>query len=245
VSGGTLVISKAVNNYPYYKKQLLDLGFKDVTFTDLERDALYFLIRDLNPSLIIIGARYYECCTPYVMGELKKRFPKIKMVALSLSKYPLDLAMYFILNGFNSYITLFDGTEQFFKGLEEVSKGRDYVSPSVLERIHLRPDKPDPAGKITTRKKEIIRLICCGFRDTDIAEILAISKSTVENRKTEIYTSLNVRNAIELVRAALLLEIVKIEEIGFYPKDFVVNPKPEQKVIPAASKPQTTSRRKL
>jgi len=244
MSGGTLVISRAVHNYQYYKKRLEDMGFKDVTFTALERDALYFYIRDLQPNLIIIGARFFQCSTPYVMGELKKRFPKIKMVALSLSEYPLDLAMYFILNGVNSYISLIDGMEQFIKGLEEVSKGKDYISPAVLERIHLRKDYPDPARNITDRHKEIIRLICCGYRDIDIAETLAISKSTVENHKTDIYTSLNVRNAIELVRAALTLGIVKIEEIYFYPKDFSTNPIPEKKLATVASKSNKANRRK-
>jgi len=244
MSGGTLVISRAINNHPYYKKRLEALGFKDITFTALERDALYFFIRDMKPNFIIIGARFFQCSTPYVMGELKKRFPEIKMVALSLSEYPLDLAMYFVINGVNSYITLLDGMEQFYKGLEDISRGKDYVSPAVMERIHLRKDYPDPARNITDRHKEIIRLLCCGYRDIDIAETLAISKSTVENHKTDIYTSLNVRNVIELIRAALTLGIVKIEEIYFYPKDFSVNPLPEKKSVSAASKPYKANRRK-
>jgi hypothetical protein len=55
---------------------------------------------------------------------------------------------------------------------------------------------------------------------------MAISRSTVDNRKTEIYTSLNVRNTLELLRASLTLKLVKFEEIFFYPKGFTVNPQP-------------------
>jgi hypothetical protein len=65
----------------------------------------------------------------------------------------------------------------------------------------------------------------------DIAEIMSIAKSTVENHKTEIYTTLNVRNAMELIRTALTLEIVKLEELYFYPKDYSLNPQPEKKLL--------------
>jgi len=229
MAGGTLMVSRAVCNFEYYKNRLLEFGYHDVTVTALERDALFFLIRDLKPSLILMSARFYHCCTPFMMGELHKKFPKIKMAALCLGEYPPDIAMYFILNGIKSYFTSFEGVDQFRKGLKEILKGRDFISPAVMERINMRLEYPEPAGKITGRHLEIIRLVCCGFRDMDIAELMAIAKSTVENYKTEIYTTLNVRNAIELIRAALTLKIMQLEELYFYPRDFTLNPKPDKK----------------
>jgi len=231
MAGGTLIISREVNNHAFFKKRFEALGFSNVTLTALEKDALYFLIRDLKPELVMIGAKFYQCCTPFLMGELRKTFPEINMAALCLGEYPPDIAMYFVLNGINSYVNSFDGFEEFYRGLSEIANGRDYVSPAVVERIRLRREYPDPAGKITKRHREIIRLVCCGFRDMDIAEIMAIAKSTVENHKNDIYKSLNVHNAVELIRAALTLEIVKLEEIYFYPKSLTVQPRPDKKII--------------
>jgi DNA-binding NarL/FixJ family response regulator len=231
MGGGTLIISREVNNHAFFKKRFIELGFKDVTLTALERDALYFHIRELKPELVIIGARYYQCCTPFLMGELRKNFPDINMAAVCLGEYPPDIAMYFILNGINSYVNSFEGFEEFYNGLGEIANGRDYVSPAVVERIRLRREYPEPAGKITKRHKEIIRLVCCGFKDLDIAEIMAIARSTVENHKNEIYKSLNVHNAVELIRTALTLEIVKLEEIYFYPKSLTVQPRPDKKLL--------------
>jgi DNA-binding NarL/FixJ family response regulator len=227
---GTLMISRAVKNHAHYKKRLEALGFCNVTVTALEKDALYSLIREIKPELILMSARFYHCCTPFLMGELHKSFPKIKMAAVCLGEYPADIAMYFILNGINSYITSFDGIDQFYKGLDEVAKGREYISPAVEERINMRREKPDPVGKITERHKQVVRLICCGFKDSEIADVLAVSRNTVVNHKTGIFTTLNVRNPIELVRAALTLEIVRLEEIYFYPKEYTLNPLPEKKI---------------
>jgi hypothetical protein len=39
--------------------------------------------------------------------------------------------MYFILNGVNAYVTSFEGVDEWYKGLEEVRKGREYISPVV------------------------------------------------------------------------------------------------------------------
>jgi DNA-binding NarL/FixJ family response regulator len=231
MAGGTLMISRAVKNHSHYKKRLEALGFRNATVTALEKDALYSLIRELKPEQILMSARFYHCCTPFLMGELRKKFPKIKMTAVCLGEYPDDIAMYFILNGINSYVTSFDGVEQFYEGLDEIAKGRSYVSPGVLERIKLRKEEyPDPAGRITERHIQVIRLICCGFKDIEIADVLALSRNTIVNHKTDIFTTLNVRSPVELVRAALTLEILRLEELYFYPKDYTVNPLPDAKI---------------
>jgi len=230
MSGGTLVVSREVNNHSYYKKRLEKLGFPSVTPTALEKDALDSLIRNLKPRHLIMGARFFQCCTPFLMGRLKQEFPKINMTAVSIGEYPPDIAMYFILNGVASYVSTSDGIEDLSGHLAEIGTGKVYISPSVLERISKRLEKPDPAGNITERHIQVVRLICCGFRDREIAETLAISRNTVANHKTDIFTSLNVRSPIELVRAALTLEIIRLEEMYFYPRDLTLNPKPGKKM---------------
>ena len=222
--------TKEVNNHKYYKKRLEAAGFPNVTPTELENDALYFLICDLEPCFLVMDARFYQCCTPFRMGELRQKFPKMTMVAVSIGEYPVELGMSFIVNGINSYISTADGIEQCFKWLLEISKGRDIVSPAVQKRIDSREEKPEPAGKITSKLKQMILLICSGFQETDITDTMAITRKTVYNHKTEIYRSLKVRNCLELLRAALTLGIVKFEEIFFYPRNYTVNPRPAKKI---------------
>ena len=236
MKGGTLMISRAVKNHSYYKGRLEALGFSNVTLTALEKDGLNSLIRDLEPELIMMGARFYECSTPYMMGELKKQFPKIKMAALSIGEYPPDLAMYFILNGAKAYATTFDGLDEWYKGLEAVRRGREYISPAVQERINMRREYPEPAGSITGRQREIILLMCNGFKDVEIAHTLYITRRTVTTHKTEIFRSLNVRSPNELIRTALHHGIVKLEGLSFYPNDFILTPLPEKKILKRGKK---------
>ena len=225
------MVSRDIKNQSHIKKRLETLGFRDAAVTALEKDALNSLIRNTKPNLVMMGARFYQGCTPFLMKELKQNFPKIKMAALCIGEYPADLAMYFILNGINSYVTTFDGMDHWYKGLDEISKGREWVSPEVIAQIDSRKEYPMPAGNITERHMEVIRLICCGYRDMDIADVLHISRKTVDNHKTEIFTTLNVRNTNELMRTALYLGIVSLDEIHFFPKDFTLNPKPDKSLL--------------
>ena len=231
MKGGTLMVSREVKNHDYYKAELEKMGFTNVTVTALEKDALESLIREMKPTLLMMGARFYQSCTPFLMGELKRTFPKIKMAALVVGEYPAELAMYFILNGISSYVTSFVGIDLWYKGLDELSKGREFVSPDVLERIDLRRDYPMPAGKLTQRHKEVIRLICNGWKDSEIADTLRISRCTVARHKSDILTTLNARSVLELVHIALKLGIIALEELCFHHRDFILNPLPEEKIL--------------
>jgi len=93
------------------------------------------------------------------MSGLKHEFPKIEMTAVSIGEYPADLAMYFILNGTKSYLSTFDGIEDFFIRLADISNGGEFISPAVQERIEMRREYPMPAGKITERHKQIIAYV--------------------------------------------------------------------------------------
>ena len=230
MTGGTLAVTRDINNHSLYKRRLETLGFQNVTFTDDERDALDFKIRELQPKLLLMDAEFYECCTPYMMGLIKKMFPKITMAAVCIGHYPEEYAMNFIFNGIKSYATSYDGFDVLYKALEEISKGREYISPAVQERIEMREVAPAPAANITERLMQMIRLCCCGFTDIEVGETMNISKGTVENYKTRIFTALNIRNCIELIRAALTLGIIRLEHLYFYPRKLVVNPQPGKQV---------------
>ena len=228
MTGGTLAVSRAVNLYDHFKKKLEEVGFKDVTVTGNDKDGLNMLIREMNPRIVLIEAKFYECCTPYMITDLHKIFPKLNIAAVSMSDFPDDLAMYFIINGARSYVSLWDGVEQFYKGLNLICHGNVFVSPNVMNRIELRNMYPDPSGTLTKRQLEVLRLVANGFTGEEISDTLHISERVVENSKSEIYTALNVRNAVEAVRVSESMGIIKKEELNFFGRNYVLKPLPKK-----------------
>ena len=227
--GGTLIVSRQVKLFPHLKKEFESLGFKDVHLTCNDNDGLIFVIQEIRPEMILICSSFYHSCTPFMMKELLKILPGLNITAVNFYDYPDDLAMKFITNGVKCYVSIQDGMEEFTRGLGVVRDGQQYISNGVKERLKMRSIYPKPAGNITDKQIEVIRLICNGFKDEDICKVLCISRRTVNNHKTEIFTSLNVRNSIELIKTSLTLNLISLDEINFYPRDFTVNPQPDKK----------------
>jgi len=230
MTGGTLVVSRAVKLHNYYKKIFDDLGYTSVSITSKEKDGLRMLISDMKPKLVLISANFYKCSTPYMLGELIHLFPEINFAAISIDiEYPPELGMYFLVNGAKGFVSSVDGLDQFYNGLKELSKGKKYISPSVQERINMRSEFPNPADFITKRQIEVLRCICNGFSEKEVAETLAISVRTVSNEKNVICTFLNVRNEKELIRVAIYMKWINPDELIFYGGDFVLKPVPDVK----------------
>jgi DNA-binding NarL/FixJ family response regulator len=136
--------------------------------------------------------------------------------------------MYCIANGARSYVSFWEGAEEFYKGLKEICAGHKYVSPEVQRRFEVRSCDPNPTGTLTDWQVEILRLVGNGFTGAEIADTLHISERTVDSRKSEIYTILNVRNENEAIRVAIYLGIIKPEELNFYGRDYELKPLPER-----------------
>ena len=226
MAGGTLIVSRAVKLYPFITKKFAEMGFDNITVTGVEKDGLNMLINEIKPRIVIMGCKFYQCATPFMIAALHKSFPKLNIAAVSITDFPDDLAMYFIINGAKSYANFFEGEEEFLKGMREIREGREYISPGVQRRIDMRNIDPIPTGKLTERQIETVRLIANGFTGAEIADTLHISEGTVDNSKSDIYTALNVRNEREVIRTAINLEIIRPEELHFFPRDYVLKPKP-------------------
>jgi two-component system invasion response regulator UvrY len=227
--GGTLVLIREKQLCPWLEKRLAELGFVNFVISGEERDSLNSLIDTMKPRLVLIESDFYASATPYMMGELLKIFPQLNIAAVSVfCKIPDDLALWFIYNGVKSYINFLEGPDEFYAGLNAVREGRAYISPGVTERMNMRQESGEPAGNITARQMEIIRLLCNGFTGHEICGALAISEATLYVQKTKLYTNLNVRNENELIRVALRFGWIKPDELRFFGREYTLNPMPEK-----------------
>jgi DNA-binding NarL/FixJ family response regulator len=126
--GGVLVASKSKNLHGFYREELEKRGFKDVYVTEVDKDGLNSIIREMKPKMLIMDSVFYQCSTAYMLIDLVKLFPKLNIVIVSMETFPDDKAMYFIINGAKSYVNWLEGPEEFNFGLNEVRDGREFIS---------------------------------------------------------------------------------------------------------------------
>jgi DNA-binding NarL/FixJ family response regulator len=215
--GGTLLISRAVKLFPYYKQRLEGAyGFNDVTVTDVDKDGLNTIINDLNPRIVLMGSGFYQAGTPYMAGELLKRFPNLNLAVISMYDYPLRLAAWFIWHGAKSYVSLWEGYDEFQRGLYAIREGKQYISPLAQDLIEQKTEWPDTKGKITKRQLECLIMLCSGFIPERIGTELQISKRTVSNTLAAMYKIFHAENREEMVALAWELDLVSKRDIRFF-----------------------------
>lgn len=214
--GGVLVVARAKELHAEYKAWLEKFGFTDVLVTDKKNDALNTIIIDNNPRLVIFDSGFYQAGTPRRIGELLRLFLKLNIAVVTLDEFPLSQAVWFIWEGANSYINLWEGYEEFCRGFRLVLAGNSYISPKVKKLLEQFDEVPDIKDKVTKRQKECLILLCCGLTPLEIGEALYISKNTVDNHLNSLYRTFHIETREEMIALAWEMELVTVKDIRFY-----------------------------
>ena len=106
--------------------------------------------------------------------------------------------------GASGYVLKQSAGEEFIAAIQEVLKGRTYLTPLITKNViaNLTESTP-PTVKLTPRQREVLRLIAEGRRMKEIGAILELSTRTVESHKYEMMRALGVESTAELVRYAI------------------------------------------
>lgn len=72
---------------------------------------------------------------------------------------------------------------------------------------------PESGGKLTPRQQEILRLVTLGCSTREIALLLQLSTSTVDNHKAAMMRELGCTKSVLLVRKAIAMNLTKPEDI--------------------------------
>jgi len=136
--------------------------------------------------------------------EVKKKFPLVKILALSMNgegdlvNEMLDEA------DISGYVLKNIGKGELIQALERIAKGGIYFSEEVIEALKQtdKRKKETEQAHLTDREIEIIRLIEKEFSNKQIAEQLFISERTVETHRKNIFRTTETNSVIGLIKFA-------------------------------------------
>jgi DNA-binding NarL/FixJ family response regulator len=88
--------------------------------------------------------------------------------------------------------------------------GKTHLSSSICGNIvtgYLSTDNdkeaPSAPTPLTTREREVLKLVAEGFRNKDIAEYLSINLKTVEKHRSNMMKKLQLHNASDITSYAI------------------------------------------
>jgi DNA-binding NarL/FixJ family response regulator len=170
-------------------------------------------IRGLDPDVVLIDVHMPEGGGIAVVEAVAETNPDVKFLALSVSDQAEDvIAM--IRAGARGYVTKTIDPEDLADAVRRVDAGDAVFSPRlagfVLDAFAgAMPTDDDPElDQLTTREKDVLRLIARGFAYKQVARKLNISIKTVETHVSSVLRKLQLSNRHELARWASRRRIV-------------------------------------
>ena len=125
---------------------------------------------------------------------------------LILTTFDLDEYVYEALRaGASGFVLKDDPPEQLLAAIRTVAAGDALLSPAVTKRVIAqfarvpRPTPPKELDELTSREREIFRLIADGLSNAEIGRELYISETTVKTHVTHVFQKLNVRDRVQAV----------------------------------------------
>lgn len=140
------------------------------------------------------------------------KFPDLKIIALSMYADE-DYYTRMINAGARGFILKNSGIHEVEDCIRNIISGHNYFSPEILGSILRnisRKTKPSRTGELSERELEVLYRICQGLSNQQIADLLRISKRTVDKHRENLLMKTDSKNTAGLVMFAIRNGIVEV-----------------------------------
>jgi len=168
------------------------------------------LLKHITPQMVILDIFMPNLRGIEAITEIKAMQPDVKILILTMhrDKEYLYLALS---AGAKGYLLKEDAARDLFSAIAEVRQGKTYISPyfsdtvinDVVQIVKGNAKVIFETDPLTSREREVLKLIAEGKSSKEIANLLFISVFTVNNHRASIMDKLNLNKATDLVKYAI------------------------------------------
>jgi DNA-binding NarL/FixJ family response regulator len=166
------------------------------------------VVEQCKPDILVCDLMMNGMNGLEVTRQLTKRFPKTKVVILSM--YGNDGYVHEAMRaGAKGYVLKESTSTELVHAIRESASGRRYLSPPLSDRAidaYLKKTEEatlDPYDTLTTREREVLHLAAQGGTNAEIAAKLFISRRTVEVHRASMMQKLGLHVQADLIRYAI------------------------------------------
>jgi DNA-binding NarL/FixJ family response regulator len=166
------------------------------------------LLENLATDLVVMDISMPNLRGIEATRELKRIRPEVKVLILTIHK-DRDLVYQAISAGAEGFMVKEDTATGLFSAIEKIRQGGVYVSPPLAEELtedwvrSIRSTSTPPPERLTTREREVLKLVAEGKSNREIASLLFVSVRTVEHHRASLRSKLGLRKAAELTKYAI------------------------------------------
>jgi DNA-binding NarL/FixJ family response regulator len=168
------------------------------------------LIASVQPDVVLLDVHLPGGGGQAVVQAIRPDYPDVRFLALSASDAPEDVIAV-IRAGARGYVTKTISTAELADAIRRVAAGDAVFSHRlagfVLDAFSAAPADVKPSfdpelDQLTTREREVLRLIAQGYTYKEIARELYISVKTVESHVSSVLRKLQLSSRHQLTRWA-------------------------------------------
>jgi len=173
------------------------------------------LVAESHPDVVVMDMVMPRMSGLEATTLIRRLHPEVRVLILSM--YDDDEYVQRVIQaGASGYVLKGVAADDLVRAIREVHRGASFLQPTIAAKLiedYVRrvrdgrppaPDAPrDDDEALTLREREILTLIASGNTNQRIADLLDLSRKTVESHRTNIMRKLQAHDVTELVRYAI------------------------------------------
>lgn len=166
------------------------------------------LCAEYHPDIVLMDVIMPGLSGIEATAIIKTQYPAIKVIALS-GFHDHESIQAMMEAGATGYILKTASMQDIANTIRTAYEGKIVVSAEVMSAL-LHPTPPSQTGNfgLTGREIEVLSLMVKGFNNSEIADALTVSLSTIKHHVSNILTKMGVTSRVEAVAIAIKYRLV-------------------------------------
>jgi DNA-binding NarL/FixJ family response regulator len=171
------------------------------------------LLNTHSPDIVLMDIEMPEMNGVEATTLALEKFPKLKVVCLSM--YGEEEYYYRMIEaGVKGFLLKNSDISEVTNAITTICNGGKYFSQELLYNV-VKNIKSNHAHfetvDLSDREKEVLRQICSGLSNQEIADVLHISKRTVDKHRANLLDKTSSKNTANLIMYAIKNKVIDIQ----------------------------------
>jgi DNA-binding NarL/FixJ family response regulator len=162
-------------------------------------------LRTARPDVILLGHAHGSADTCEMVTKCKENVAATRVCIMSCHPHP-EMLQRVIDAGAEGYLIKDAQPAEVIEAIRMIAMGATYVDPRVgglLLKMQGQARRAGHVSALSSREREVVRLIAGGFSNKEIGEALSLSEKTIKNHISRIFSKLEVTARTQLVVHAI------------------------------------------